>query len=88
MQIPVFSSRELGAAVRAVRERRRLSQTQLAQQAGVERPWLVRLETGRLDNPTLGKVLDVVDALGCQLELAMKADPAGEPSLDELMGRS
>ena len=53
---------DLGAAVRAERRRRGLSQTTLATQAGVSREWLGRLEHGapRLE---ADKVLSVLAAL-------------------------
>lgn len=54
---------DLGAAVRAERLRRRLSQAALAAQAGVSREWLGRLENGapRLE---ADKVLNVMGVLG------------------------
>ena len=53
---------ELGAAVRAERRRRGMSQATLAVQAGVSREWLGRLENGarRLE---ADKVLSVMSAL-------------------------
>ncbi|TCO35813.1 helix-turn-helix protein [Kribbella steppae] len=53
----------LGAAVRAERRRRGLSQAALAAQAGVSREWLSRLENGapRLE---ADKVLTIMGVLG------------------------
>lgn len=66
---PFHSARQLGAVMRAARLRRGWSQTELAERAAVDRPWLVKLETGRLDNPTLRRVLQVVESLGLQLSV-------------------
>lgn len=87
---PFHSSRQLGAALRAARERDGRSQGALARSADVERQWLVLLETGKLDNPTLRNVFKVADALNLHLEIAgrddeSKLDPG--QGLDELMGQ-
>ncbi|MBS0023348.1 helix-turn-helix domain-containing protein [Microbacterium paraoxydans] len=66
---PFHSARQLGAVMRAARLRRGWSQTELAERAAVDRPWLVKLETGHLDNPTLRRVLQVVESLGLQLSV-------------------
>ncbi|PRB16001.1 helix-turn-helix domain-containing protein [Microbacterium sp. MYb62] len=66
---PFHSARQLGAVMRTARLRQGWSQTELAERAGVDRPWLVKLETGRLDNPTLRRVLQVVESLGLQLNV-------------------
>jgi transcriptional regulator with XRE-family HTH domain len=66
---PFHSARQLGAVMRTARLRRGWSQTELAERAAVDRPWLVKLETGRLDNPTLRRVLQVVESLGLQLSV-------------------
>jgi HTH-type transcriptional regulator/antitoxin HipB len=42
----IANARQLGAAVRAERKRRGLSQAKLAEQAGVSRAWLARFENG------------------------------------------
>ncbi|MFE4467432.1 helix-turn-helix domain-containing protein [Leifsonia sp. NPDC056824] len=65
--VPFHSVRQLGGALRHARLEAQLSQADLARLARVDRSWLVLLENGRTANPTLGKVLRVVDAL--QLEL-------------------
>ena len=84
---PFHSARQLGAVLRSTRERAGHSQAVLARRAGVERQWLVLLETGRIDNPTLGNVMKVVAALDLQLLVAGHGDESTpEPTLDELMG--
>ncbi|MFI7065026.1 helix-turn-helix domain-containing protein [Kribbella sp. NPDC050124] len=64
--VEIHTTRDLGAAVRHARAKRGLTQSQLAQQAGVSRDWLVRLEHGhpRLE---LRLVLDTVAAVGLTL---------------------
>ncbi|MFI6831355.1 helix-turn-helix domain-containing protein [Kribbella sp. NPDC050241] len=64
---------DLGAAVRAERRRRQLSQAALAAQAGVSREWLSRLENGapRLE---ADKVISVLRILGFSL-LAQDEQP-------------
>lgn len=85
----VSSGRQLGAVVRSARERAKLSQAALAQQAGLERQWVVRLETGRLDNPTLVNVFKVLAALDLHMQVAEDVG-GGEygVSLDDLVGGS
>lgn len=60
---------QIGVVVRQARLDQGLRQAQLAAAAGVGVRFLVELERGK---PTvrLGKVLAVLDALGCRLEVA------------------
>lgn len=85
---------QLGRAVRLKRQERKLSQSALAAQLGVERKWVIRLESG---NPKaeLGLVLKVLDALDLQASLGdTKSSSSGgtnrasEPSrLEEVFRR-
>jgi transcriptional regulator with XRE-family HTH domain len=52
----------LATRIKALRERRRLSQEALAAKAGISRGYLARLETGRHD-PTVGTVEKLAKAL-------------------------
>jgi HTH-type transcriptional regulator/antitoxin HipB len=63
------SGKPLGAAVRAARERARLTQAQLARRAGVGLKFLYELESGK-DPLRADKVLDVLEVLGLQLVVA------------------
>lgn len=83
---PFESPHQLGALVRAARERAGLSQTELAGRAAVTRQWLVLLETGRLMNPTLTNVFKTTAALGLELQVAQRR-PDDAPDLDSTMGR-
>ena len=72
-----MSPQEIGKLVRGVRRAQGLRQDQLAAAAGVGVRFLVEVERGK---PTvqLGKVLAVLDALGCTLRI----EPP--PSVDDL----
>ena len=72
---------QIGQLVRGVRRAQGLRQDQLAAAAGVGVRFLVELESGK---PTaqLGKVLAVLDALGCALRI--EPPPTDE---DERTGR-
>ncbi len=82
---------QLGRAVRLKRQEKGLSQSALAAQLGVERKWVIRLESG---NPKaeLGLVLKALDALDIRASLGEEKPPisngdsrVSEPSrLDEV----
>lgn len=60
---------QLGAAVRAARERMGLTQAQLARRAAVGLKFLYELESGK-DTLRADKVLDVLEVLGLELVVA------------------
>ncbi len=64
---------DLGAMVRDRRGAVGMTQTALADRAGVSRRWLAALEAGKT-TAEIGLVLRTLDALG----LAVTVDPAGE----------
>lgn len=68
---PVQTSKAFGSAVRRARKDRGLSQVELAALAGVGRPWLSELETGKR-TAELGRALSVLSAL----DLAITFVPA------------
>jgi len=70
---------QLGAAVRQLRTERKLTQQQLADQAGVSRRWLVMLEGGQSPRAELSKVFDVLRALDTRLTMS----PAPPPTAHE-----
>ncbi|MPZ19802.1 MAG: type II toxin-antitoxin system Y4mF family antitoxin [Luteitalea sp.] len=74
-----MTAEQIGAVVRQARLAQGLRQDQLAAAAGVGVRFLVELERGK---PTvrLGKVLAVLDALGCRLEVAAPPGAAGNGS--------
>jgi|SoiMethySBSTD1v2_1073268.scaffolds.fasta_scaffold25940_11 transcriptional regulator with XRE-family HTH domain len=62
-----MAPRELMAAkLKALRERRGLTQEQLSEKSGVSRTYLARLETGRQD-PTLSTLEKLAKALGVKV---------------------
>lgn len=65
----ITDARQLGAAVRAERRRRNLTQSALAAHAGVSRAWLARFETGHR-SASVEQVFLVLRTLGLGLELA------------------
>lgn len=68
------TAEQLGALIRLRRKERRLSQRALAELLGVERKWVLRLESG---NPgaELGLVLKALDTLGIRAYLADDEPP-------------
>ena len=88
------NAEQLGRAVRLKRQEKGLSQSALAAQLGVERKWVIRLESG---NPKaeLGLVLKALDALDLRASLGDeklsspgKDSRVAEPSrLDEVFRR-
>jgi y4mF family transcriptional regulator len=67
------NARDAGAAIRAARLSRRLTQGQLAERAGVGRQWLVAVEKGH-DRAELAKFTAVLSALGVTLTFAPPLD--------------
>ena len=67
-EMPAMSPKQIGQFVRSLRRAQGLRQDQLAAAAGVGVRFLVEVERGK---PTaqLGKVLAVLDALGCTLRI-------------------
>ena len=63
-----MTSKQLGRSIREARVSQGLRQDQLAAAAGVGVRFLIELEAGK---PTarLGKALDVLNALGCRVEI-------------------
>lgn len=55
---------QLGSRVRVLRLARGMTQAELAQQLGVERPWVTRVEGGQLA-PTPGRLRALAQVLAC-----------------------
>lgn len=78
---------DLGAAIRDRRKRLRLSQSELAQRAGVGRQWLVAVEHGK-PGAELALVLRVLEAITMPItvgELPTTATGISEANLDEII---
>lgn len=85
---PIRTSRDFGAAVRRARKDHGLSQAELATLAGVGRPWLSELETGKR-TAELGRALAVLSAL--DLAITFVAAPGADRQtvdLDQILGGS
>lgn len=77
---PIQTSKAFGSAVRRARKERGLSQVELAARAGVGRPWLSELETGKR-TAELGRALSVLSALDLAVAFVPQPGPNG-PTLD------
>jgi y4mF family transcriptional regulator len=66
----------LGRIVRQTRIAQGLRQIELAAAAGVGLRFLIELEQGKV-TAQVGKVLSVLDALGCRVQITPPPPPAG-----------
>ena len=83
---PIQTSKAFGSAVRRARNEQGLTQAELAQRAGVGRPWLSELETGKR-TVELGRALSVVSALGLAVAFVPQPDVDGSAlDLGQLIG--
>jgi HTH-type transcriptional regulator / antitoxin HipB len=90
--ITLRNAEQLGAAIRLKRKEKGLSQSALAELLGVERKWVIRLESG---NPgaELARVIKALELVGIQASLRDQNPPAKvtltkKPSqLDEVFAR-
>lgn len=65
--IPARTLPQPGLAVRRLRERRDLSQAEIAERAGVSRQGVIAAEKGRTNGLEVGLVVRVLDALDASL---------------------
>lgn len=70
----IRTAEDLGNQVRERRQRRGLTQLQLALRAGVSRPWLVHVELGH-PGAEFGKVLQLLAALDASVDLVDRPSP-------------
>lgn len=61
--------RQVGIIVAAARESHGLTQLQVAEAAGVSRQLVNRLEVGSATGISLGKLLAILDVVGCALDV-------------------
>ncbi|MDO4797069.1 MAG: helix-turn-helix domain-containing protein [Coriobacteriales bacterium] len=66
--------RQVGQVVCAARKARGMTQAELAHDAGISRQLVNRLEMGDANNISLGRVLDVLSALGCTMSIDWDGD--------------
>lgn len=74
---------EIGAAIRRERHNRKMTQEQLAKRAGVSRTTIWQVETGKLDDLGIRKLIRIAEALGLGLRLETLMD--APPTLDDLL---
>jgi transcriptional regulator with XRE-family HTH domain len=78
---------ELGAAVRAARHLRKMTQAELATKARVSRSFIITLERGQGPRAEIGRVLRVLKALGFRLTLEEDTTPDFAQALQQLLDR-
>ena len=82
----IQTTRAFGSAVRRARNERGLTQAELAAKAGVGRPWLSELETGKR-TAELGRALSVLHALDLAIALIPSPTPDGSGvDLSQILG--
>ena len=80
----IDSPKDLAAAIRGRRLSMGLSQTELARRAGVSRPWLSRVEEGKL-TAGLSLTIRLLDVLGLGLQLEVRDSSARSVDLDAIL---
>ena len=75
-------ARQVGLVVASARKAKGLTQSQLAHASGVSRQLVNRLETGAATGIALDKLLSVLNALGCTVDISPSAsfDPTIGPA--------
>ena len=63
-----MSPRQLGQAIKRLRTKQGLTQTQLAERAGVSQPYLSQLEAGAKEHPDVQIVQKLAKALGVKID--------------------
>ena len=71
--------KDFGLAIREARKSKHLTQTQLAEKLGTNQEWISNLETGRIENPSLGTILRALSIL----QVSLKADTHPCPVPDQ-----
>jgi transcriptional regulator with XRE-family HTH domain len=66
-------ARQVGLVVASARKAKGLTQSQLAHASGVSRQLVNRLETGAATGIALDKLLSVLNALGCTVDISPSA---------------
>lgn len=74
---------EIGRRIAPARKKRQLTQTALANRAGVSRPTIDLLENGRATEIGYSKLVRILAAVG--LELSLQAIAPERPTLDDLL---
>lgn len=70
---PVFTSKDIGAAIRSERKRQKITQTELADLCAVSLSFVSNLENGKATTE-LGKTLKVLNTLGLDVIIAKRGE--------------
>lgn len=68
---------DLGGAIRNARKTKGLTQAELAGQLGAAQDWISNIEGGRIENPSLSKILQICKAL--DVDIHVNSSAAGSP---------
>jgi transcriptional regulator with XRE-family HTH domain len=79
----MYSLAEIGQKIAFARKNRQLTQTELANRAGVSRPTIDLLENGRASEIGYSKLARILASVG--LELRLQAIAQERPTLDDLL---
>jgi transcriptional regulator with XRE-family HTH domain len=79
----MLSLKALGERIASARRALKLTQTTVAESAGVSRPTLASLENGRAGELGFSKIARILSVLG--LELRLSTANLQRPTLDELL---
>ena len=74
----VMELRRLGSELRKEREKRGLTQSQLAAKIGMDEPAISRIEKGLNLNPTLDTLNRIAAGLGKKIEVVLSDEPTTE----------
>ena len=74
--------KDFGLALREGRRSKHLTQSQLAEKLGTNQEWISHLETGRIENPSLGTILRAFAILGINLDADTYTRAAPDSSFD------
>jgi HTH-type transcriptional regulator/antitoxin HipB len=74
--------KDFGAAIREARKSKAMTQATLATKLGTNQDWISNLETGRLENPSLGTILRAFSILGVELHAGNEPQPVSEEHFD------
>jgi transcriptional regulator with XRE-family HTH domain len=77
----IFDIQDLGAEIAAIRKELRMTQAEVAEQAGVSRALISNLESGHLHDPGVKKLFRILKVLGKGIRIV----PLGPPTLDDLL---
>lgn len=69
---------QLGLTIRRLRDRRGLSQAELAERAGVSRQWVIAVEQGQKNGLEVGLIMRVLDSLDASLTVRDDLDADAE----------